>query len=559
VLQGDTVDREIMIQGFGVEMLSDIAWVTGPNTNFAMLNNGERVDGGAITPRSAVFPLEIDGTTVLVNARGAQRVEIGPVPDPEAIAYTVTVKSGNGTVSQKRGAIALNKDGPGILQPNRSTIAPARLMEPAPITNSMSVPLPAQITDVVVAGGGRYLLLQLASARQVAVFDASAAKIIAYLPLPYEEAKIVAGMEKLIVWLPPARVFQRWNLETLEREVTEDMGTLEVLDMAIGSASNGPLVVLSPEGTQIYDVQTLKRIDPAPPRQNKPTGDPLRRSTVDYVRASADGGKFIIRGEKPSVIDVSGGSLTPVPLGIDARFPWLLSSDGHLIFGEAGVYTTSGPEAPEQFKALRCAPAAGPGYFLCFTREERPLPQTTLRAGGRGQPTTRPTQSISVYTTADRRGLFSIKDLDEMELIPNPGDYNFSGDRRFPIEKRAFLIPDAELLVTVNAARTGLFLRKVNVQAEMAKAGADYYLYVEGEPPQVVTRGGSMRYPIIVKSSAGGVTFKLEAGPPGMSVSTDGVLTWRAPATGMEFASVIVSIQDSLGKLTYHAFVLAVR
>ena len=50
------------------------------------------------------------------------------------------------------------------------------------------------------------------------LFDATAGKVVKYLPLIEENGVIAAGMTKLFVLLPGANVFQRWNLLTFEKE-----------------------------------------------------------------------------------------------------------------------------------------------------------------------------------------------------------------------------------------------------------------------------------------------------------------------------------------------------
>ena len=51
------------------------------------------------------------------------------------------------------------------------------------------IKLPEKVTDVVLAGSGRYLLIQMGAAKQLAVFDVNQAKIIKTLPLISDKVK----------------------------------------------------------------------------------------------------------------------------------------------------------------------------------------------------------------------------------------------------------------------------------------------------------------------------------------------------------------------------------
>src|SRR5262249_31485022 len=71
----------------------------------------------------------------------------------------------------------------------------------APVLDSDSVvrEVHSPIADVAVGGGGRYLILYLPKARELAVFDVSEAKIVRTIPLAEDDIKIAAGLDKLIV------------------------------------------------------------------------------------------------------------------------------------------------------------------------------------------------------------------------------------------------------------------------------------------------------------------------------------------------------------------------
>ena len=62
-----------------------------------------------------------------------------------------------------------------------------------------------------------------------------------------------------------------------------------------------------------------------------------------------------------------------------------------------------------------------------------------------------------------------------------------------------------------------------------------------------------------MKSKKGGLRFQLDSGPPGMTVSPEGRVTWNVPR-GYEAAevSVILTVRDAGGQEVLHSFRLQV-
>lgn len=153
--------------------------------------------------------------------------------------------------------------------------------------------LPSTVADVTVGGGGRYLVLHLPQERKLAVFDVSEAKIKGFVPADGSRVKFAAGREKLLVALGGENIIQRWNLATLEREVTAPLPVQYKLSLiAMGSGSDGPLLVASADGVRkaeliFMDLSTLKKLP------IELTGDShIHIIEGDGVRAAADGRVF---------------------------------------------------------------------------------------------------------------------------------------------------------------------------------------------------------------------------------------------------------------------------
>src|SRR5439155_6551544 len=81
---------------------------------------------------------------------------------------------------------------PDEAEPARKPSAAGLVPPPAPVlpeitlpkldAKTKTVPLPGRVQRVAVGGGGRFIILHLATSRQLAVFDVSAAAIVEYIP-----------------------------------------------------------------------------------------------------------------------------------------------------------------------------------------------------------------------------------------------------------------------------------------------------------------------------------------------------------------------------------------
>jgi hypothetical protein len=121
-------------------------------------------------------------------------------------------------------------------------------------------------------------------------------------------------------------------------------------------------------------------------------------------------------------------------------------------------------------------------------------------------------------------------------------------------DQRVLFFPAAKLLIQIPKGNGRLLLRRVDVEEALEKSGKTYLL-VTSEAPLTFQRGQVYRYPMTVKSKQGGVTYRLESGPPGMAVSEKGEVTWLVPAPFAEpEVSVIVSVADHDGNEQFHTF-----
>jgi hypothetical protein len=278
------------------------------------------------------------------------------------------------------------------------------------------------------------------------------------------------------------------------------------------------------------------------------------------VRASADGTVFAAWAPETSpsgvrllTLDGANATLFYESSSLGALLP---SYDGAVLFTAKGLYSNEFKAlSPDRFDNVETSPSLSPAYFVGLKRET-----ATPRPARGPSPVQIPAPSLNVYSAADKTLIVTLRDLGELSAQPRTADRATAREQNNMgiVDRRIFLVPQADLLVVLAEDRDELILRRINLIAELDKSGADY-LFVANAPVRTAERGRPYRYGMDVKSKRGGVTYKLESGPRGMRVETDGVLTWSVPSSSDEQASVIVSIRDDSGREILHGFTIAVR
>jgi hypothetical protein len=204
------------------------------------------------------------------------------------------------------------------------------------------------------------------------------------------------------------------------------------------------------------------------------------------------------------------------------------------------LFTSGGQILNRSFTAARVpglngsyiVPAVEPGYFLALANQSNPGTEPSGML---------PDGALTVYSE-DRKPLFPLRGLDELKA---KCDLSW--------EKRVHYYPRAGLLVSLDAANDQVVLRRVALADELKKSGADY-LVVVSRPP-AARPGAAFSYKLEVLSKKGGVKFKLESGPPGLTVTPAGEVTWNVPARPDEpEVDVLVTVSDGSGQEVFHNF-----
>ncbi len=415
----------------------------------------------------------------------------------------------------------------------------------SPVGEPRSLPLPAMADNISIAGGGRYLLIRFEKLLKVGVFDIAQDSIVGYISLPSAETVVAGGQSKIVLVARDTNEIQRWSIEPLEKELTSTLVAQQIDALAIGHASEGPLLVMLRRGPILVSLQTLQLLE----LDMTGTGTNRWRPHSQYpiqVAASADGQTFAGWMPRISPTGVRWMQLrgdTVLSRHEHASAGVLLPSwDGSLLFTSKGIYNADLERVDSDRFRGTTIPSLHPSYFVA---------SHSPRPGERG-----PT-SLAVYTVSGQTKLFDLDPLyKDQAKWAVPLSYRMYLAPQH--DKLVFLAPQHNKLVILAPSRDRLVSRSFDIVLALNNAGIDY-LFVDTSPPTLAGPGSLYRYPLQVRSKAGGVKFRLDSGPEAMSIADDGMVTWAVPthATPGQHG-VIISIEDASGQTRFHAFTIRI-
>lgn len=425
--------------------------------------------------------------------------------------------------------------------PPRLPIVPAKL-EGDKVTRK----LPDAIGQIAVGGGGRFLIAHLPKNRQLAIFDANEAKVVKYLPVASENVFIAAGMNKLLVAHGDTKILQRWDLLTFEREVSVPLPIRYTLcGIGMGAGSSGPLVVQSANwpviGEHFYlDIVTMQKL----PWQHQ---FPVSSGPNVQLRASMDGrvvGVRLSERNDTTIVQLSPGGLKT--FRVESPLAVIPGPDGKHVFGD-NLYTNEGRALSKQQNGGRVGQVLVPAYQGQYYLR---VPHGAFHPQIPGD---KRFEAVSVHIVGDTRPLITLKDVN--------GSFRdiFSGNREtLAVEMRYHLIPDAQLLVTIPTEADRFEVHRFDLEAALDKSGLDY-LFVNSSAFPYAVRGRDWTYAMQVKSKKGGLKYRVDAGPRGMSVNAAGLVSWKAAVDHPEEeVNVILTVADQAGQEVFHTLKLNV-
>jgi S1-C subfamily serine protease len=555
---GNSVSGTIADQSFSVAgktyQLSKVQKLESGAKPSMVLDDGTKVEGTIIGLSSVSFKL--NETQTMLDLAKATSVTVRPTGDTDSIEYQVTVNRSGKSVKTVSGIIPIGNTA-AVTASNITAPTTTDSTSPTAKTTSVQlgagqseVTLPSDISDVAVGGGGKFLILHLHKLRQLAIFDTSAAKVIKYLPIDWDDILFTAGAEKLIVVATAQNLISRYNLKTLEREATAPMpvkGTINAI--ALGSNSPGPLLVLAFDNSSWPAQTTFSFINPDTLATEKLSTRGrnvimLRPNDVPVqIRASADGRVFGVwradtssMGMQTMILEENEVQINSSP---SASFGLLVPGpDGQIIYAPTGLLTNDIKNIGSQTgRSVLRVPAANGNFYLEVDEKGK----------------------ISVCLSNDSRILVTLSKVGDVGLktLSLGLAWSESNHKNFLLDKHIYLVPDARLILGIPSSNDRLILQPFDPMQALKDAKFDY-LFVSSSPITSAAKNSNYTYQIQVESKRGGVTYSLESGPSGMKITPDGKLTWAAASASTE-ETVIVRITDLSKQEVFHAFKIRVK
>ncbi len=415
--------------------------------------------------------------------------------------------------------------------------------------DKMEVKLAGSIDGLCIGGGGRYVILHLATERKLAVFDATVLKVVKYIPLTEDKICFAASRDKLVIAYPKANALQRWNLKTFEKEVTAAFpGKGELSLLLMGHDSDGPLFILSSAGDRntaasygFFNPRTFQLLP------LKADGKDIGLGSGARGNVSANGKVFVLGGgvaNEYKTASIQGTTVKFSGYQQDASVP-SLSADGKTVYGSQGPRTVDGPPLSDKKmngfdpfnQSFQVPSIQGNYYFDLEFASDRNDPL-------RGAKLSR----ASLLIAGQKTPLVILRDLD----VTGPGLVVESP--KLSLAQRILDLPNYGMLITIPDTNNALVLHKIDIDKLLEKSGIDYLL-VASSPVTTAVKGKNYAYALQVKSKQGSVTFKLDSGPEGMAIDKDGKLTWKVPATFAEKqVDVLITVGDKSGQEIFHSF-----
>jgi hypothetical protein len=504
-----------------------------------------RADGSTFNAPRAVGAVaaELGGQAVSLDLGRALAITVSP-PGPQAkeVRYQVLARQGGKVLATQEGGLALEGIPPAVsgAGPELETQPPAgsqpKIPPPKLDGQKQVLELGEPFSQVCTGGGGRFLVFHLPKARKLAVLDVSEARLVGHIELPTAEVLFAAGLERLLVVLPEQKLLQRWDLTTLKKEQTAALpGDETVVSARMGASARNPLLLFDGKEVGVWDVERMQPVEIKGRRLTaRPGGNDLQ------FRVSAGGQSAVAwdgSGSRYTLLELQGSRSTV--LDGPGSGPWAQpSADGSVVFRANGGLSAWNlkPLPAHALKGHILLPCEDPRFFVAV--QDKP-----------GK-----TSAAEICTTADRRPVFTLEELEPMSGAPgNNGRGLVQG------EPRLRYLPSANLVVVLPEGNDRVVLRPFDLMAELDAGGRDYLL-VASVPPTRVRRGSAFSYPLEVRSRHGGLSYTLDVGPKGMTVTKEGVVRWEVPAQpGGGPVRVAITVRDGRAKEVLHVFDLAVE
>ena len=411
------------------------------------------------------------------------------------------------------------------------------LTAPSPIKERTVFDLPEPYHLVKTGGDGRFLFFYLKKAKKLAIFDIPQAKVVHEIDIPADDILFAAGRDKLLVVLTGEKIVQRYDLRTFQRDKTAPVpGGAAVKILSMGYSSQGPLALWSGNSLVLMDVEKME------PMEIEGGGISGQSQWGFTFLVSANGQAFVAwhNGLYPSafsLMNLSGRKATMRRFdGGNQNERWLMPNADGSNYIEGAIQILSADlksYATPDLTHWLALPTGDPRFFLAAKDLE-----------------------VSICTTSDRRRVFTVQEkaMKDMNKPSSPTSW-FLFNREEP---RIRYLPQVNALAFLPVGDKQIIVRPFNLMESLEKEGKEY-LFVLSQAPTHVKAGGVYQYQMDVKSKSAGVTYKLEKGPEGMTVSSGGEVRWNVPQDEEgKSKPIIINVKSAAGKELFHTFDLSV-
>ncbi|MCM3878039.1 MAG: serine protease [Thermoanaerobaculia bacterium] len=406
-----------------------------------------------------------------------------------------------------------------------------------------TVPLPCPVDDVLVAGDGRFLVLKLGDLSALGVYDTELKRLTRMIPGPSRNFLVAAGGDVALVAYGDNQLLTTFDVTTgvlLAADTSPFAGQITGLVMGHASSREALLVVRGKEAGleagYLLDVRTLKPV--VPPDANAGGVLDIRWSSFLHdatVGADSKLQTLVVwrdRGGTAAVMDRNGDRF---PGGVARNIPApVFCGDDGRIYAPGSVLGRDGVPIFQVPGMLY--PGVGGASYLAL------LPDGTLH----------------VYLAG------SSEELGSAGTYPGWSDTPRASPSRPPLDRRGLVVFDASRnrIVFVRKDREALIQRDISLMNLLEGSEGDY-LVVVSSPPSSIRTGSTLTYQIQALSKSSGISYVLEFGPPGMSVSPSGLVKWNVPQRGSpglsREVSAVITLRSASGKQVFHNLRISVE
>lgn len=421
-------------------------------------------------------------------------------------------------------------------------VEPGPKPEPPPEKNTLKLAEP--VATVTAGAGGRVVVFQLAKSGDLVFYDTKRAAVTGTISGAPPNAILTASRDKLFVGRRENGRIDRFDLRTGKGEGSATLkgATASLVSLVCGPASDGPLlaVTYNPATNQylirLLDPETFAerrdRLD-APTLKTNPAFPLNATALPPHAAVSADGraltlgGIYFLRtddGFRGARVSTPG-NFVPAPDG-----QWFLGAPPCGLDGRP-IATDLDPDGARKF-----IPAAtGPFVVSALYPLKEPLTvQLRLHFGPERKPLGPLPGGEAVAEWAKMDSAWAADLHRRLVFVPDPGLVIFAPQ----VSDRVHVIPVDVPALLAGASRGVTF---TTVAPAEARAGRAYV------------------YQAVAVSPHGTVRFSLEKGPPEMTVTPAGRVSWARPELPAGGTEVKLVATDEKGNQAVQSFRLFLR